>query len=193
MRVLVVSAVQGPDRVRGHGRSIVAGGLVVCRAGDGGDLPTSGRQPAVQSLVPIGGEGPEDPALTVAQPAVGGLEVQDHGDPAAPTVELAVIVGGDLCETQNACVETQWAVGVVLEDIGDVMRKAALQGLVGGRAHQCDRDQRIAPEPRDDGEASNLGDRGLPEQGIDIDTRVQEGAGIVPILGERRRTARGTD
>ena len=85
----------------------------------------------MQSLVPIGGQGPEDPAFALPQSGIGGFEVEDHGDAPTCALELPMLVGSYGIETHDAGVKTIGTVWIFLEDVRDLVGETPFHGLPG--------------------------------------------------------------
>ena len=116
----------------------------------------SSCQALVQLLVPIGGEGTKDPSSTASQSLVGGLQVEDHGDAPTRALQLTAIMRRDGIEAHDTDVKAIRTVGIVFENIGDVVGKASLQRFSRRRAHECHGDRKVATKSGNDREATDL-------------------------------------
>ncbi len=90
-------------------------------------------------------------------------------------------MGGDHLEAEDAAVELVGAVGVGLEDVGDEVGVAALDGFGGGGAHQEGGDADVLALLGDHRETADLGQPVFGEEGLDVELRIDHRQLVLPV------------
>jgi hypothetical protein len=141
---------------------------------------------ALERIVEASGEKAIEAILTRAKTVIGRLQIEKKRDPSAVATHLAGHMGCDRLKPEDACVEIVRAVGLVLEDVGDVVRVRTAESVSPSYAHQPEHDPDAPPIGRSHGEATNLRDPVRPDERIDVKVRGESALfvyGLETILG----------